>query len=206
MTFKLILSTFNNSPVTYILMVLLLIFMAASMLKEKTFLKLLLHPFSIFRNREYYRLLTSDLVHNDIGHFVLNEFMLYVFGTDLEEHLRKKSESGSWQFLFIYLFSLISANLLTSIRHRLDFNYSSAGASGSIMGCVFAFMIIDPNGTALNYAVIGPVRNIFTGFIYLVLLIIYKWKRGNDMINHELHFYGALSGVVATLILFPNIL
>lgn len=206
MTLSSVVSCFHNSPVTYVLLILILGLTVTATISKHLFFKLILHPVSVFRKKEYYRLLSSDFVHNDAGHFLLNAFMLYAFGSDLEEHLRKHSNTGSSEFLFIYLFSLLTANLVTAISHRKDFKYSSAGASGSIMGCVFAFMLIDPNGTALNFAVIGPVKNIYTGVIYFVALGIYKWKRKNDLINHELHFYGALGGLVAALILFPNLL
>jgi hypothetical protein len=67
-------------------------------------------------------------------------------------------------------------------------------------------MIIDPNGTALNFSFVGGIKNIYTGLIYILLLIYYKWKKGNEMINHEIHFYGALGGIIAACIVCPSML
>lgn len=195
-----------EAPATYCLMAGIAIISLAGIYKRNIFAALLLHPYSVINQRQYYRVLTADLVHNDMIHLIMNEISLYIFCANLEVTLNKRSGNGSIQLLEVFLISLIVSNGLYSIRNRRKFDYTSAGCSGSVMGCLFAFMITDPNGTALNFSFIGGIKNIYTGLFYILLLIYYKWKKGNEMINHEIHFYGALGGIIAAFIVCPSML
>ena len=196
----------HDAPVSFVLMMLIFIFSCIAFYSQSFFMKMILHPYSVVKDKEYYRLFTSDFVHNDFMHLLLNEIMLYLICVNLEESLRMQSIYGSWQFLFIYLFSFFSGVFVTTIRHRKQFDYSSAGASGSIMGCMMSFMILKPNYIALYLPVIGGLKNIWTALIFILIMIWYQRKKNNQLMNHELHFFGALGGILATLILFPQLL
>lgn len=194
------------APVTLCLMAAILVFSCLSFYSRLFFMKMILHPYSIIRQREYYRLFTADLVHNDITHLVLNEFMLFIFCSRLEMYLNGRSGEGSSQFLFIYLLSCFFGVLIVTVRHRNQFKFSSAGASGSIMGCMFGFIILQPEKIAFYLPGLGGIRNIFGGLLYILMMIVYQRKNPDSLSNHELHFYGALGGIAATLILFPALL
>ncbi|WP_429380305.1 rhomboid family intramembrane serine protease [Mucilaginibacter sp. UYCu711] len=179
--------------------------MSITTFSKKLHLKFILHPVSIFRHSEYYRLFTSDLVHNDIGHFLLNEVMAFYVCGDLERNLRSRSAHGSLLLLIIYLVSFASGIIYTTFRHRRDFDYSSAGASGSIIGCMMSFMILAPSYIALYLPLIGGIKNIYASLIVLIGLIIYKVRSGNELMDHERHFFSALGGILITLVLFPGV-
>ena len=49
------------------------------------FYKLRHHPYTEFRRKEYYRWLTSSLLHADYWHLGLNMLMFYQFGSVVEE-------------------------------------------------------------------------------------------------------------------------
>ncbi|HEY4195932.1 MAG TPA: rhomboid family intramembrane serine protease [Mucilaginibacter sp.] len=204
MNLKLITATLLLSPVTFIIMLIVFVTSCLALWKRKFFAALILHPFSVTHEREYYRLFTSDLVHNDKLHLLLNVFVLYAFCSDLEEYLRKHSTSGSWLFLVIYIAAMLTSAIITTIRHRKDFNYSTSGASGSIMGCMFSLMLINPKGTGLELAFVGSVKNVYSGLLYIIFLILFQLRRGE--VNYEVHFWGAIGGIVATLIIYPGIL
>ncbi|MFI5162350.1 MAG: rhomboid family intramembrane serine protease [Sphingobacteriales bacterium] len=197
---------FKGTPATFAIMTAILICSCAGFYHKVFFSKLILHPYSIVRQKEYYRLFTSDLVHVDFMHLLLNELMLYLICGSLEEHLKIGSAHGSWQFLFIYACSLFSGVVVTTLRHRKQFDYSGAGASGSLMGCMMSFMILKPNYIAFYLPVIGGVKNTWTAIIFIVILIWYQQQRKNRLFNHELHFWGAIGGIAATFILFPGVL
>lgn len=191
---------FLLAPATYTLMIIILVTSIIGFYHRVFFGKLILHPYSVCNKSEYYRLFTSDFVHVDIVHLLLNQVALYVICSDLEELLNKRSQHGSLQFLIIYAASMLTANIAATIRNRNNFNYSSVGASGSIMGCLFAFMLLDPFGHAVNIAILGPIENIYTAPLYIAMLTYYKWKKKNEAINHDLHFYGAIGGIVVSLL------
>jgi membrane associated rhomboid family serine protease len=197
---------FTTMPATIIIMVIILIFSIMGFRNNLFYLKMIHHPGSLLKNKEYHRLLTSDLVHNDFLHLLVNEAMALFICGNLEEILRKQSVYGSLEFLYIYLFSHFAGVVLTTIRHRKDFDYSSAGASGSILGCMMAFMILKPNYIGLYVPIVGGLKNIYVGLVVIIGLIIYQRRAGNPMMDNELHFYSALGGIVATLILFPHLI
>jgi membrane associated rhomboid family serine protease len=192
---------YTKSPVSFVLGVLVLLFSVFALLYKKLFLKFILHPFSVVRHKEYYRVFTADLVNADWMHLMLNEFMLYVFCSDLEEALRKNGKLGSLEFLVIYVGSLLLASAVVIARHYRDFEYSSTGTSGSIMGCMFAFMVIAPDHILYHLPGCGYITNIYGGLIYIIMLIIYQRRKKDEYINHEFHFYGALVGAVLGLII-----
>ena len=192
----------TDSPVTFVIMVIMLIFILAALSNRKFLFKMMLHPYSVIRNKEYYSWLSSDLVHNDFLHLLLNEIFMYLVCSNLEYTLRCRSAGGSWQFLIIYLGSNFAGVITATILNRNDFNYSTAGSSGSIFGCMISFMILKPHFTAFYLPFIGGVPNIYTAFIYGLIFIIYQRKSGNELINHEIHFFGACGGAAITFLLF----
>ncbi len=196
---------FNTMPATVIIIAIILIFSVLAFRYKSFYLKMIHHPGSLLKNKEYHRLFTSDLVHNDFMHLLVNEAMVLFIGGNLEEVLRKQSVYGTLEFVFIYLFSHFTGIALTTIRHRNDFEYSSAGASGSVLGCMMAFMILKPDYIGLYVPIVGGLKNIYVGLVVIVGLIIYQRRAGNPMMDNELHFYSALGGIAATFILFPHL-
>lgn len=197
---------YRESPVTYYLMLIVFIVSIIGFLNRKLFYKFILHPQSVVRDRQYYRIFTADWTNADLLHLLLNEFMFYVFCTHLEFSLRNKSAEGSIEFLIIYAASLIFGSIIIILKYKKKFEYSTTGTSGSIMGCMFSFMLLDPNYVVLTLPVFGPVKNIYGGLFYILILIIRQKRKKKDVINNEFHFYGAIGGILATLIMDPNVL
>lgn len=165
-------------------------------------MKLMLHPYSVVKEKEYYRLITSDFVHHDFMHLCLNELMIFAYCANLEQYLNKTSPIGSWEFLLIYVTSCVAGGIGVTIIHRKSFDYSSAGASGSVIGCLFSYTILQPDIIAFYLPGLGPIKNLYFGLICIVAFIVYQWRTKNDLVNHEVHFFSALGGIFITLFLF----
>lgn len=191
----------SGFPVTLVVFLLILIFSLISFFNKQFFYKMLLHPYDVVHNRHYYRLLTSDLVHNDPQHFILNGLSLLCFCGGLEKHLRHTSAYGSVQFFVIYLASMLTGNLIVTWRQRDHITFSTAGASGSILGCLFGLMYLEPNTVAFYLPVIGAVTNEYYAVIYIILMVILRKRIKNNGASYELHFWGALAGLLATIML-----
>jgi len=71
---------------------------------------------------------------------------------------------------------------------------------------MFSFIILQPEKIAFYAPVFGGIKNIYGGLLYIIMMIVYQRRHPDSLANHELHFYGALGGIVATLILFPGLL
>ena len=107
-----------------------------------------------------------------------------------------------YYFFILYIGALIISVLPTYFKQKNNYNYRSLGASGAVCAVLFAFVLLEPWQTI--YVFVIPVPAI----IYAVLFLVYSMymsKKGGDYINHDAHFYGALFGVVFTLILRPHL-
>ena len=152
-------------------------------------------------SREYYRLFTGDLVHNDLVHLFINMTLLFTFGTRLEEYLLSQSVTGSLNFLLIYGSSCLAGSLVTAIRHRKEEDFMNVGASGSIIGCLLAYVLLQPDIIAFYVPVLGGVTNISGGLICIVAFMIFQFRTKQTNINHEVHFFGRLGGIAATYLI-----
>lgn len=192
---------FTSAPVTFILVLLISIFSVISFFNKPFFYKMVLHPYDIVRQHTYYKLFTADLVHIDLQHFIVNVATLFFVGGNMERHLRLTSGWGSLQFLVIYVTSLLIGSVIILILHRNDIAFSSAGASGSIMGCVFGFMYLEPTKTAIYLPGVGAVTNEYYALIYVALMVLLKKRITRSGANYELHFWGALGGIIITILI-----
>ncbi len=80
---------------------------------------------------QYYRLVTGAFIHANIFHLLFNMYALWIIGTQLESFV------GKARYLGIYVFSIITASLLSII---VNTNVASVGASGAIFGLLGALL------------------------------------------------------------------
>jgi len=145
------------------------------------------------RAGEQIRMFSSGFLHVDIAHLAFNMLTLYLFAPYVISGL------GSFTFLMIYAGSLILGNLLTMALHKDDYSYRAVGASGAVIGVVYAAILVQP---ALEiYFMPGYIF----GIIYL-LYSIYGMKSKSDNIGHTAHFGGAIGGYLITLSRAPIII
>lgn len=156
---------------------------------------------SFFRKYEFHvgsiragdqiRMFSSAFLHVDIAHLAFNMLTLYLFAPYVIYSL------GNQSFVITYLASLVFGNLLTMLLHKNDYNYRAVGASGAVMGIVYAAILVQPNLEI--YFMPGYIF----GIIYL-FYSIYGMKAKSDNIGHTAHFGGAIGGYVITLCQVPN--
>lgn len=144
------------------------------------------------RSGQQIRMFTSAFLHVDIAHLAFNMLTLYLFAPYVIFNL------GAISFLFIYFGSLIFGNLLTMLFHKNDYSYRAVGASGAVMGIVYAGILLEPNLEI--YFLPGYIF----GIIYL-FYSIYGMKAKRDNIGHTAHFGGAIGGYVITLSQVPQL-
>jgi membrane associated rhomboid family serine protease len=82
-----------------------------------------------------------------------------------------------------------------------DYNYSSLGASGAVSAVLFSFILLAPWQTL--YVFFFPLPAIIFAVLYLTYTA-YMSKKGGDQINHSAHLWGAIYGIVFTMILAPE--
>jgi membrane associated rhomboid family serine protease len=168
---------------------------------EKMKNDLLFWPYAIKRNNQYYRFISGGVVHADTMHLLFNMVSLYSFGMALEKFLFPVlfHEKTVILYIILYMAAIIIACVPDFIKHQKDSNYRALGASGAVSAVIFAAITIEPTMPIRFFFIPIDIPGYLFGFIFLALSY-YLAKRGGDNIGHNAHFWGAVFGVVFTII------
>ncbi len=152
----------------------------------------------ILYRRQYYRLLTSGLLHTGWPHLLLNMLTFYWFSSAVEDMV------GYRNYALIYFGSLLGGSLLSLLLHRRDSEYTAVGASGAISGLVFAAIALFPE-MKVGFPGVLMVPGWLYGLLYVVFCAYGITARlGN--IGHDAHLGGGLVGLLTVLLLRPELL
>ncbi|SDS22292.1 Membrane associated serine protease, rhomboid family [Formosa sp. Hel1_31_208] len=145
------------------------------------------------RRGEQFRIFSSGFLHADTSHLLFNMITLFFFADRVIWHL------GEFNFLLVYVGSLLLGSLLSLYFHKNEYQYSAVGASGAVMGIIYSAILLDPH-MRINIIIPGYVF----GIGYLIYSI-YGMKKRVGNIGHDAHFGGAVGGYILTLILKPSL-
>lgn len=187
------------TPVASIIFAITLIVSIMAFYNQNLYGKLMLHPYNVSRGHYIYTIITSGFIHKDIMHLMFNMISFYYFAFALEAQI------GHWQFGLLYMVSLILSDMPSVIKHKENYSYYSLGASGAISAVIFGAILYFP--TSQMGIMFLPIR--IPAFIFGILYLVYcsyASKYSRDNINHDAHLYGALSGLLITILLNPPVL
>ena len=191
--------------ITLAIVILTVLVSWAAFENRSLFEKLTHHPYVEYRNKEYYRFLTSALVHGSWGHLLINMFVFYQFGELVEQYFMLAFDAGKGRlfYLLLYVATTVFADIPTFVKYKNAPHFRSVGASGAVSGILFAFVIFQPWAMLFLFFVI-PMPAILAAVAYLVYS---SWagKNKRDMIDHSAHFYGAVFGFLFTIALKPEL-
>jgi len=151
------------------------------------------------RNGENYRMFSSAFLHVDYNHLFFNLFTLLVFSNQILKEL------GGLYYLIIYLVSLYFGNYYTLKQYKNERFYSAVGASGAVSGIVYSAILLYPEMKLVFILFPIPLPSYIFGIGY-ILYSIYGMKKLNDNIGHSAHLGGAISGIIITILIKPNII
>lgn len=157
---------------------------------------LILHPFTMKREKQWYRFLTSGLIHADWNHLLINMFVLYMFGEEIEFYFDQVFSGGLGRlvYLLLYLSAIIISSIPTYFKHQDNSFYSALGASGATSALVMVSVFFAP----WRWFIIPPLPAILFAVGYL-WYSSYMAKNSRDNIGHEAHYWGAVYGVAFIL-------
>jgi membrane associated rhomboid family serine protease len=192
-------------PITYIIIGISVIVSFYAFNNASIMAKLIMNPYTIHRRNEYYRFITSGLIHGNHIHLIMNMISLYFFGPNVEMIFEAVfGPMGSVYFVLLYVMGIVISDVPTYFKNKNNPGYNSLGASGAVSAVIFAFVMFLPVDKICLYAVLC-----FPGFILGTAYIIYSYyqgKKDNDNINHEAHLWGALFGILFCVVLHPPVI
>ena len=176
--------------------------------------KWIFNPYSISKYNEYARFLTSGFIHNGYIHMGVNMYVFYSFGGVLERIFSSPQVLGSYgpiAYPIFYLLAIIVSGIPSYFKHRHKIHYNALGASGGVSAVVFAFVLFFPlNRIGIIFL---PPQFSLPGFVVAILYLFYtiymsrRQDQGyNDRIGHDAHLYGALFGIVFSIVIYPPVL
>jgi membrane associated rhomboid family serine protease len=189
----------SATPVASLIFIITLITSIMAFSNEELYGKLMMHPYSVSRRKHVYTLITSGFIHKDWMHLIFNMLSFYFFAFQLELIL------GHWQFGVLYMVSMVLSDLPSVAKHKADYWYHSLGASGAISAVIFSYILFSPMSMMMIMPIPIPIPAIIFGVLYLVYCS-YASKYSRDNINHDAHLFGALSGIMITIAMRPDIL
>lgn len=148
---------------------------------------------------EKIRMFTSGFLHVDHSHLFFNMLTLYFFADAVIYYV------GIPKFLAIYLGSLLAGSLFALTFHKKEPYYSAVGASGAVMGVLYAAIMLNPGMNLYMFFIPIPIPAYIFGVGYL-LYSMFGMKKQWGNIGHSAHLGGAIGGFVLTLLLFPQVL
>ncbi|MEL7545549.1 MAG: rhomboid family intramembrane serine protease [Pseudomonadota bacterium] len=189
----------TNFPVTLLLIVANTAFFVYSLANRDFVEENLLHVGSVRENREYHRLLTSGFLHGGFIHLAVNMYVLLFFGSIVEQLL------GTFGFIIVYFAALLGGSAWSVIENLQKPDYRALGASGATSGVVLSFILIEPFEPLMIFPIPVFMPAVVIGFLFIVGSAILA-QRENKTIGHEAHLGGALTGILATILVEPRAL
>lgn len=162
--------------------------------KDRFFFDKYKFQISAIQQGEKIRIFSSGFLHVDQSHLLFNMLTLYFFAYPVIFHI------GRINFAIIYIGSLLAGGLLGLLFHKRESYYSAVGASGAVMGIVYAGIILNPSLKIYGFI---PAWIFAIGYL---IYSIYGMKNKIGNIGHSAHLGGAIGGFVLTLLFQPSVM
>ena len=178
------------SGVKFLLITNIVVFILLGLSGEKNFLlrSFGLVPNLVWQKFKIWQLFTYLFIHADLLHILLNMFMLWVCGKDLENQWGKKD------FFLFYFICGIGAGFITVLFDIHSFT-PIVGASGAIYGLLVAYGFTYPNRILLLYGLFPiKAKYVVIGFGFVAFFASLSANQSN--ISHITHLSGMIIGFI----------
>lgn len=150
-----------------------------------------LHGYDVFYEFKIWQLVSYMFLHGGFWHILINMFIFWMFGIELE------LAWGTKEFVKYYFICGIGGGLLNIILTPAIPNYPpTVGASGAIYGIMVAFALRNPNREIFIIPFPFPIKvKYFIGFMAIVSFIS-TLNASSDGIAHAAHLGGMAIGFI----------
>lgn len=198
--------------ITIVILILTVGFSVYAMNNPEVKFKYVFHPYSINHGNQHYRFLSHAFLHGDYLHLGFNMYALWMFGPIIEEQVLPillghggvaDKKLGMAFFILLYTGAIYASSISEYYKNKENKYYTSLGASGAVNALIFSYITCLPM-SQLGFFFIPMPAWIF-GIVYLgISYYLSKRNTGNesvDRIGHEAHFWGAMFGILFTVII-----
>ena len=151
------------------------------------------------RRGEQIRMFSAGFLHVDFTHLLFNMLTLYFFANVVIFNV------GGSKSILVYLLSLLTGNILSFVMHKEEYYYSAVGASGAVMGVLYAAILLYPDMSLYLFFIPIPIPAWLFGIMYLGYSI-YGMKKRLGNIGHDAHIGGAIAGYILTIAFVPSLI
>ncbi|MES2134539.1 MAG: rhomboid family intramembrane serine protease [Bacteroidota bacterium] len=194
--------------ITLAIIILTVGFSVYAMSKPEIKYKYIFHPYSIFHFKQHYRFLSHAFLHGDYIHLAFNVYGLWIFGPVVEKMImpmlagkigEPNKKIGIVLYIVLYTGAIYASSISEYFKNKNNQYYTSLGASGAVNALLFSYITCMPFAKPFFFLPAWVFGILYLGISY------YLSKRQQsgqtvDNIGHEAHFWGAIYGVVFTLI------
>lgn len=168
--------------------------------------KLKFNAWLIKHKKQSWRFFSYALIHAGFLHLLINMYVLYSFGGIVEQSLQQLfGLRGVLYYGFLYIGGVAFSTLFDFRKHKDDANYNAVGASGAVSAIVFSSILFYPGGGIFIF----PIPFSIPAWAFAILYLgysAYMGRKGGDNIGHNAHFWGAVFGIIYTIILVPGVI
>jgi len=191
--------------VTNILMVITIGCSVYALSNRHFFFKARFLPLVMNHAEQWYRFVSYALIHADYIHLAMNMYVLYTFGNFTEDVFGLAfGPKGTLYYFAMYLFAAICSVIPSFEKNKRNPSYSAVGASGAVSAVIFSSILFNPNsGMGVLF-----LPFFLPAWLFGILYLLYSWymaQKGDSMVGHDAHLFGALFGLGFTLVLRPEL-
>lgn len=167
--------------------------------------KMKFNAFIIKENKQWYRFISYGLIHADWMHLLINMFVLYSFGEQVEMmFIYIFGLKGTILFLILYVSAIFISAYPSYEKHKNNSWYNAVGASGAVSAILFSSILLLPSSKIYLLFIPFPIPAVIFGILYLIYSA-YMAKKSVDNIGHDAHFWGAVYGLTFPIVLKPSL-
>ncbi len=148
-----------------------------------------IYPVMVFQKFWIWQIFTYQFLHLEFWHIFFNMYFLWMFGSELEERW------GGRKFLKYYLASGLGAGLIILFGNYFFFGAESRtlGASGAVLGVMFAYAVYFPNRYLLLMMVV-PIKTKYLVLVYGAISLFFTVAGSGGSVSHIGHLGGIVAG------------
>lgn len=183
-------------PVTYWLLgtlfVVFIVQIAAAVSDVPLTEELMLWPKAIINSQNLWGIFTNIFLHGDLGHILLNSWMLFMFGLVLERIV------GGRNLLLIFLVCGLFASIFYVLTSLFVLNSATPalGASGAILGVVGAVIALRPRQRVMLLFPPIPMELWMLGLFFIFIALFWFSIGGGTGIAENAHLGGIIMGLI----------